>query len=225
MEETPENLKSYLLANFTRMPKDLALLILNKLSTREIINLCSVNKDLHDFCQERNVLVSQARQYIAKMAPLGEPLDDIFKQANAIRRGQMTYYTLTWTKTQPFSNPEVHMGDPSDGMYIKTKYFTIRGSPPPTGTKIWIIGYDNGNGEFDSQPRAQAYSTLKDLENDRSAHHQNDLMDAIDDGYIIEDYEEAIALLAKRFENELAGKKKNWKYDLYKWFIYEVELP
>lgn len=219
------DLSSYLLQNFSRMPKDVALLILNKLSTREVLNICSVNKDLHDFCNKYNVLIQQAKSYIAKKAPLSEPLDDVFKQANAIKRGQATYYTLGLKMEADILWPQVFMGDIPPGMnFTVTKYFTIRGSPPPTGTKIFILGVQSGTDyDEDRHPRCTAYQSIEDIKKDEG--DPQGLRDAVDEDYVEQSYEEAVDLLASSFMNQLQGEELDRGDPLYNWFIYQVELP
>lgn len=219
------DLSSYLLQNFTKMPKDVALLILNKLSTKEVLNICSVNKELHDFCTKYNVLIQQAKAYIAKKAPLSEPLDDVFKQANAIKRGQATYYTLGLKMEMGILWPHTFMGDIPPGMnFTITKYFTIKGSPPPTGTKIFLLGIQSESDyDEDQNPRCTAYQSIEDIKKDEG--DPQGLKDAIDESYIEQSYEEAIDLLAVSFMNQLQGEEVDRGEPLYIWFIYEVELP
>lgn len=220
------DLKSYLLQNFTRMPKDVALLILNKLSTKDVLSLCSVNQDLHEFCTKYNVLVQQAKAYISKKAPLSEPLDDVFKQANAIKRGQSTYYSLGLTRQDSIFWPQTFMGDIPSGMnFTIRKYFTIRGSPPPTGTKIFLLGVQSSaDYDVDRNPRCVAYQSIKDIKEDEG--DPQELKSAIEEGFLEQTYEEAIDLLANRFMYQLGGGEIDETDLLYRnWFIYEVELP
>lgn len=219
------DLSSYLLNNFTKMPKDLVFYVLGKLSTKDVLNLCSVNKDLHDFCQKYNVLVTEAKKYVEQRAPLSEPLDNIFKQANAIKRGQSTYYTLGWSRNNGgFNIPEVYMGDLPHGSWKFTKYFTIRGSPPPTDTEVYIFGVQStADYDVDANPRVIAYRSLEDLKKDET--DDMGLRDAIDEGFIAETYEEAIALLVDRQWNELNEEEIDLTNPVYNWFIYKILLP
>lgn len=209
-----EQVKRYLLANFSVLPKDVILLLIQSLPAKETLDLCTISKDFNGFCKQYKVLENKARQYILENAPLSEPLDNIIKQANAVARGQTTVYTYD------FPNRTIKMGlEQSISSDFDSIIFQIKGSPPKKGTKLWLFGSISGiNATFIEL--GLVYLSLNDLKQDllNDNNRENGTMDSFFDTYL--DNVQNKAPLIDRLVNDLA---RNGMLDDY--ILHEITLP
>lgn len=208
-----EATKRFILGNFSILPKDIILLLISTLPPQSALDLCVSNADFNQFCNKYKILENNARKYILEEAPLGEPLDTIFKQADAIKRGQTTYYTLNWD-VYTNTKPQVVMGkvDQTEYFISVTRYFLIKGSPPPKGTKVYVFGmYDDEEEHWNQE--AYVYMSLEDIIKSRDAYTYT-LEDRLlhEPEYNFKDLREAINTIFKKGAHE-------------SFYLHQIELP
>lgn len=204
MEEAsnPEEVKRFLIGNFNTLPKDVVLILIQGLPAKETLDLCTLSLDFNKFCKKNKILENKARKYVLENAPLSEPLDNIIKQANAIKRGQTTYYTLNWDELTLESEPVVIMGPPN--YFVLHRYFLIKGSPPPRGTKIYVFGmYDVNDDNINVE--GHAFVSLEDIIKSKNDAFVSTLINRIAEGeevYNFPDLETAVREIAKEKQYE-----------------------
>ena len=200
--EEVEATKRFLLGNFSILPKDIILLLINSLPPQSALDLCVSSADFKGFCSKYKVLENNARKYVLEEAPLGEPLDTIFKQADAIKRGQTTYYTVNWISVMADTKPLVLMGKSERYRNITiTRHFLIKGSPPPEGTKVYVFGmYDDVEEHWNQE--GYVYTTLDDIIKSKDAYTDTLESRLHEPDYNFKDLKEAINTIFKKGAHE-----------------------
>jgi hypothetical protein len=130
------------LGNFTILPNDVMLYIMKDLSNDTLTKLYQTNKAFLLFFKKFDIIKKRAKIELKRLSPLSELLD-IEKQILAIRRGQVTPYTVRTIFSERTLKIEVRMGlHKTDG---DDHIISFPGSPPPVGTIIWIAGLLHGD--------------------------------------------------------------------------------
>ena len=205
-----------ILGNLGKLPNDVILYMMRNLSDKDVEKLCRSNKDFHTFCKKFQVMNKRAIEELKRLAPLitvNDLIDTPEKQVKAIQRGQVTPYVAYIHEHGKYLNIRVTMGlhKGSDNDII----FSIRGPPPPEGTKVWLAGL------FEDVPEAEEETYLDVYLDQGSALH--DLLERHPhwfEGNLLQ--EDAETLEEKIFILKETGK--NW-YGYVTIILKEVTLP
>ena len=102
-------------------------MVVDNLSTKDAVNLCTTNKQLHDKCNKLKIY----DKLLERDSPLSLPNYNSLDQLKLIDAGFSSWYGLDYTGTVSYFN----------GLGDRNRLFAIKGLPPPSGTKVYIIGY------------------------------------------------------------------------------------
>jgi len=90
-----EQTEEYAVNNWDRLPRDLKLLLLNRMEPGARANFCQANKRISDFCRQHKLTVDD--RLIEEMNPDGLLIDTRRKQAELLKKGFQTVYSLVLT--------------------------------------------------------------------------------------------------------------------------------
>lgn len=158
MDSTNESLESYLLGNFEQMNSDIIGVILGQIDPLSALRLCQTSKKFYELCGKIKALDKKALEFVSREAPLSVPVRTPAENAELIKRGFKTIYTVRFEEAELFiPSQSVRFGIPDDGFEFGME---IVGLPPPKGTRVWIIVDTNWD---EGVPIAQVYSHREEL--------------------------------------------------------------
>jgi len=146
------NVTEYIQFNFETLPKDVLLLLMQQLTSKEVVALCSANVALQNRCNAIGAL----NQTLEREAPLAKQTYNVTEQLHLLDRGYETVYSANLIygrdPEKEFDYPtrskltDVRFGFPyvefTDTRWLVGKVtFSIKGLPPPKGTRVFVMGY------------------------------------------------------------------------------------
>ena len=156
-----------ILGNLGILPNDVILYMMRNLSDKDVEKLCRTNKEFYIFCKKYNVMNKRAKDELERLAPLitvNDLIDTPEKQVSVIQRGQVTPYVAHLDRSK---NLTIHVWMGLDKSSPDDIIFSIRGPPPPEGTRVWLSGLEAGVEEESENEYLDVYldeeSALQDL--------------------------------------------------------------
>lgn len=154
IEETIEILSN----RIGELPDETILGLAAYLPNEDLLRFCQTDSRFSEFCRRFDLVNKRAIQEIAKITPIPVVLDTPLKQLDAIRRGQRTFYMVHLETANldadglPLFNSDLnqdyrfvggihHLSLDYEMVHLKNSILVaLPGSPPPSGTKLWILG-------------------------------------------------------------------------------------
>jgi len=133
------NVSNYIKENFEKLPKDVLLKLMNYLSAVDVLSLCKIKPEFMQECFR----IKAFDQALAREAPLTKQSYDVVDQISLIDRGYKTLYNGRMDRNYEILVTDIKFGFPYDDnpmINVEKVIFSIKGLPPPRGTRVWLMG-------------------------------------------------------------------------------------